>query len=152
MKTTQLSLLAFLLFAGGSGVMETAGAQASTRAYREGPVIQVSYIRTKPGMFDRYMQYLDGPYKTNLEAQKAAGIVLDYGIYTSEPRTSADHDVMLTVVYKNWGALDNLADRTDAIVNRALQSTPEQRAQQFIDRGAMRESLGSRTYQQLLLK
>ena len=106
MKTTQLSLVAFLLFAGASGVMETAGAQASTRAYRDGPVITVSYIRTKPGMFDRYMQYLDGPYKTNLEAQKAAGIVLDYGIYTSEPRTSADHDVMLTVVYKNWGALD----------------------------------------------
>jgi len=152
MKTTQLSLVAFLLFAGASGVIETAGAQASTRAYREGPVITVSYIRTKPGMFDKYMQYLDGPYKTNLEAQKAAGIVLDYGIYTSEPRTSADHDVMLTVVYKNWGALDNLADRTDAVVNRVLQSTPEQRAQQFIDRGAMRESLGSRTYQQLLLK
>ena len=98
------------------------------------------------------MQYLDGPYKTNLEAQKAAGIVLDYGIYASDPRTPADHDIMLTVVYKNWGALDNLADRSDAIVNRALQSTPEQRAQQFIDRGAMRESLGSRTYQQLLLK
>lgn len=151
MKIIQASL-ACLLIAGASGVMETAGAQASTRSYREGPVISVSYIRTKPGMFDKYMQYLDGPYKTNLEAQKAAGIILDYGIYTSAPRTSADHDVMLTIVYKNWGALDNLADRSDAIVNKALQSTPSQRDQQFIDRGAMRESLGSRTYQQLTLK
>lgn len=152
MKISQLSLVACLLIAGASGVTQTAGAQASTRAYREGSVISVSYIRTKPGMFDKYMQYLDGPYKTNLEAQKAAGIVLDYAIYTSEPRTSGDHDVMLTVVYKNWGALDNLADRSDAIVNKALSSTPEQRAQQFIDRGAMRESIGSRTYQQLTLK
>src|SRR2546430_14783266 len=151
MKISQLSLVACLLIAGAS-VGQTAGAQASTRSYREGPVIAVSYIRTKPGMFDRYMQYLDGPYKTNLEAQKAAGIVQDYGIYASDPRTPTDHDILLTVVYKNWGALDNLADRSDAIVNRALQSTPEQRAQQFIDRGAMRESLGSRTYQQLLLK
>lgn len=151
MKISQLSL-ACLLIAGASGVMETAGAQASTRSYREGSVISVSYIRTKPGMFDKYMQYLSGPYKTNLEAQKAAGIVLDYGIYTSEARNPADHDVMLTIVYKNWGALDNLADRSDAIVNKALQSTPDQRSQQFIDRGAMRESLGSRTYQQLTLK
>ena len=151
MKISQLSL-ACLLIAGASGVMETAGAQASTRSYREGSVIAVSYIRTKPGMFDKYMQYLSGPYKTNLEAQKAAGIVLDYGIYTSEARNPADHDVMLTIVYKNWGALDNLADRSDAIVNKALQSTPDQRSQQFIDRGAMRESLGSRTYQQLTLK
>jgi len=151
MKISQLSL-ACLLIAGASGVIETAGAQASTRSYREGPVISVSYIRTKPGMFDRYMQYLDGAYKTNLEAQKAAGIVLDYAIYTSEPRTPADHDVMLTIVYKNWSAFDNLADKTDAIANKALSSTPEQRAQQFADRSAMRESLGSRTYQQLTLK
>src|SRR5438034_8408220 len=121
MKISQLSLVACLLGAGASGVVPTAGAQASTRAYREGSVIQVSYIRTKPGMFDRYMQYLDGPYKTNLVAQKAAGIVLDYGIYASDPRTPTDHDILLTVVYKNWGALDNLADRSDAIVNRALQ-------------------------------
>jgi len=152
MKITQLSLVACLLIAAASAVTETAGAQASTRSYREGPVVAVSYIRTKPGMFDRYMQYLDGAYKTNLEAQKAAGIVLDYAIFTSEPRTPADHDVMLTVIYKNWSALDNLQDRSDAVVNKALSSTPDQRSQQFIDRGAMRESLGSRTYQQLTLK
>ncbi|MEO8909796.1 MAG: hypothetical protein ABI408_06160 [Gemmatimonadaceae bacterium] len=151
MKISQLAL-ACLLIAGASGVIETAGAQTSTRAYREGSVIAVTYIRTKPGMFDKYMQYLAGPYKTNLEAQKAAGIVLDYAIYTSEPRTPADHDLMLTIVYRNWGALDNLADRADAVVNKALSSTPDQRSQQSIDRGAMRESLGSRTYQQLTLK
>ena len=58
MKISSLSLVTCLLVAGASGVVETAGAQASTRAYREGPVIQVSYIRTKPGMFDKYMQYL----------------------------------------------------------------------------------------------
>jgi hypothetical protein len=120
MKISQLSLVASLLIAGASGVVQTAGAQASTRSYREGPVISVSYIRTKPGMFDKYMAYLDGPYKT--------------------------------IVYKNWGALDNLADRSDAIVNKALSSTPDERAQQFADRSAMRESLGSRTYQQLTLK
>lgn len=152
MKSTLLSLTTCLLLAGPFVTSETAGAQASTRSYREGPVVSVSYIRTKPGMFDRYMQYLNGPYKTNLDAQKAAGIVLDYAIYTSETRTPNDHDVMLTVTYKNWGARDNLADRSDAVVNRALQNTPAQRDQQFIDRGAMRESLGSRTYQQLFPK
>jgi hypothetical protein len=152
MKTAQLSLIACLLVAGASAVAETAAAQASTRAYREGQVVNLTYVRTKPGMFDRYMQYLNGAYKSDLEAQKAAGIVVDYGIYTSEPRTPGDHDIILAITYKNWGALDNLADRTDAIANRVLQSTPEQRAQQSIDRGAMREILGSRTYQQLLLK
>ncbi len=152
MKTDRLILLASLLISSTSGVAATAAAQASTRAYREGPVIVVTYVRTKPGMFDKYMAYLNGAYKANLEAEKAAGIVVDYGIYSSDPRTPADHDLMLAVVYKNWGALDNLADRTDAVANRVLQSTPEQRAQQSIDRGSMRDILGNRTYQQLLLK
>lgn len=152
MISARLFLVASMLIPSFSGVAATAGAQASTRAYREGPVIVVSYIRTKPGMFDKYMAYLNGAYKANLEAQKAAGIVVDYGIYASDPRTPADHDLMLAVVYKNWGALDNLSDRTDAVANRILQNTPEQRAQQSIDRGSMRDVLGNRTYQQLLLK
>jgi hypothetical protein len=103
-------------------------------------------------MFDRYMEYLSTAYKTNLEAQKTAGLVTDYAIYTSDARTPTDHDVMLTVTYKNWAALDNLRDRTEPVANRVLQSTARQRDQQFIDRGVMREVLGTRTYQQLYLK
>jgi len=38
------------------------------------------------------------------------------------------------------------------VVNRVLQSSPQQRDQQFVDRGAMREVLGYRTYQRLMLK
>lgn len=129
-----------------------AASAQSTRVYREGPVIAVSFIRTKPGMFDRYMEYLNSGYKATMEAQKAAGIITDYGIFTSAPRDPADHDVLLTVAYKNWAALDNLQDRTEPISNRALQNTPRQRDQQFIDRGAMREVIGQRVYQELLLK
>ena len=152
MKSTPLALVAGVLLLGSSAATNTASAQASTRAYREGPVMVVSYVRTKPGMFDRYMEYLNTGYKANLEAEKSAGIVTDYAIYTSDPRTPADHDIMLVVTYKNWGALDNLQDRTDAVSNRVLQNTAQQRSRQFIDRGSMREVLGTRTYQQLYLK
>jgi hypothetical protein len=140
-----------LSIASGAATSNTAAAQA-TLAYREGPVVAVSYVRTKPGMFDRYMEYLSTAYKSNLEAQKTAGLVTDYAIYTSDARTPTDHDVMLTVTYKNWAALDNLRDRTEPVANRVLQSTARQRDQQFIDRGVMREVLGTRTYQQLYLK
>ena len=68
----------------------------------------MTYVKTKPGMFDRYMAYLDGPYKTEMEAEKAAGIIQDYSIHTSESRTPNDHDVLLVVMYKNWAALDGL--------------------------------------------
>jgi hypothetical protein len=153
MKSNPLAVAAGLMFLAGSAATNTATSQAATtRAYTEGSIGVTTYVKTKPGMFDRYMAYLDGPYKTEMEAEKAAGIIQDYMILTSEARTPADHDVMLIVVYKNWAALDGLQDRTDAIANRALQSTPQQRDQQFIDRGAMREILGNRTYQRLMLR
>lgn len=60
--------------------------------------------------------------------------------------------MILAVTYPNWAALDNLQDRTDAIANRVLQNTSQQRDQQFIDRGAMRDVIGSRTYQRLILR
>jgi hypothetical protein len=153
MKSNPLAVVAgLLLLGGGSVAAQTATAQASTRAYTEGPIAVTSYVRTKPGMFDRYMAYLDGPYKTQMEALKTAGIIQDYAILTSDARTPTDHDVMLIVMYKNWGALDGVQDRTDAVSNRVLQSTPQQRDQQFIDRSAMREVLGNRTYQRLILR
>ena len=151
MRPALLALATAVSILSSAAISNTAAAQ-STRSYREGPVVVVSYIRTKPGMFNKYMEYLSTAYKTNMEAEKAAGLVIDYAIYTSETRTPNDHDVMLTVTYKNWAALDNLADRSEPVVNRALQSTPQQRDQQFADRSAMRESLGTRTYQQLYLK
>jgi hypothetical protein len=152
MKSSPLAVAAAVIFLAGSAATNTATSQAATRAYTEGPVMVMTYVKTKPGMFDRYLAYVNGPYKTEMEAEKAAGIIQDYGILTSESRTPADHDVMLVVMYKNWAALDGLQDRTDAIANRALQSTPQQRDQQFIDRGAMREILGNRTYQRLMLR
>jgi len=151
MKSKPLAVAAGLMLLAGSAATNTATSQGPTRAYREGPIVVMSYIKTKPGMFDRYMEYLNGPYKSQLEAEKAAGIVQDYAILTSDARTPADHDVILAVTYKNWGALDNLQDRTDSIANRVLQNTSKQRDQQFVDRGAMREVLGNRTYQRLIL-
>jgi len=149
MRATLFALSAASVLFGSSVAAQQA---ASPRPYTEGPIMVISYIKTKPGMFNRYMEYLNGPYKANMEAQKSAGIVADYMILTSEARTPADHDVMLAVNYRNWAALDNLADRSDAVVNRVLQSSPQQRDQQFVDRGAMREVLGYRTYQRLMLK
>ena len=152
MKFNALAVAASLLLLAGSAATNTATSQATTRAYTEGTIGVMTYVKTKPGMFDRYMAYLDGPYKTEMEAEKKAGIIDNYLILTSDARTPADHDLLLIVIYKNWAALDGLQDRTDAIANRALQSTPQQRDQQSIDRGAMREILGSRTYQQLNLR
>jgi hypothetical protein len=141
-----LILPALLLSLVSNGVAQQA------RPYTEGPVVALAYIRTKPGMFDKYMEYLDGNYKRLMEAQKKAGIILDYGVYSSVPSTESDWDVLLTVTYKNMAALDNLDDRTDPIIASSLSQSREQSNQAFAGRGAMRDPVGGRLVRQLILK
>jgi hypothetical protein len=153
MKSLLLPLAFSMLLVGSAAQNPLSAQSAGARPYREGPVVSVSYIRTKPGMFEKYMEYLNGPYKQSMEAQKSAGLITDYGIFASaETRNPGDHDVMLTTTYKNWASFDGLADKTDALANRVMQSTPQQRDQQYMDRGAMRDVVGGRSYQQLLFK
>lgn len=130
----------------------TPAAVAQDRPYTEGPVMNVSYIRVKPGMFDKYVKWLATDWKRNMEAQKKEGIILDYAVYSSPQSREGDWNMVLTTTYKNMGALDSLRDRAEPLVNRTMKTTPEQRAQQTIQREAMREQLGSRLLRQLHLR
>ncbi len=95
------------------------------------------------------MKYLQGPYKTLNEALKKEGIVVGYAVYSSLPRNP--ENIVLTVDYRNMAALDGLQDRTDPIAERLL-GPQEQQNQQTIERGAMRDILGSRLLRELQLK
>lgn len=125
---------------------------AQDRPYTEGPVIAVSYIRIKPGMFDKYVKYLDGDYKKSMEAAKKEGVIVDYGVFSSPQEHEADWNMVLTVTYKSMAALDNLRDKMEPIQQRVLNLSPEQAAQGTIERAAMREQIGGRLLRQLTLK
>lgn len=148
MRSAPALVVASLLLVG----LSSAVVAQQQRPYTEGPVTNVSYIRIKPGMFDKYMKYLDTDYKRNLEAQKKAGIILDYAVYSSPQTREDDWNMLLTVTYKNMAALDSLRDKAEPIAMRTLNATPEQLAQGNADRLAMREAVGSRLLRQLILK
>ena len=114
-------------------------------------MVVVSSIRTEPGMFDAYLTYLSGPYKQQMEEQKKAGIVLDYGVYSVMPRGPDDPNLYLTVTYKNMAALDDLPARTDAIVEKQFGNL-EQQSAAMVSRGKMRTQLGSELIRELKLK
>src|SRR5262245_66042884 len=77
---------------------------ADAHAYTDGPVTQVSSIRTLPGQFDAYMKFLSQNYKKIMEEQKKAGIIIDWKVYQAFPRSPSDPDLFLTITYKNWAA------------------------------------------------
>jgi hypothetical protein len=135
------------LVAGFSG----AAVADEARPYSEGNVVNVSYIKVKPGMFDAYMKYLATTYKQQLDAQKEAGIVVDYAIYQADARTRKDPDLILTTVYKNWAALDGLEDKLEPIQAKTFGSRDKSNSA-AIDRESMRTLLGSEMIQQLVLK
>jgi len=121
------------------------------RSYSEGPVTNVTYIKILPGQFDAYMAYLGTTYKAMMEEQKKAGIILDYRVYESQARSQDDADIILTTTYKNMAALDGLDDRTEAITAKIVGNRAKSTAAS-IDRGKMRELVGSQLIRELVLK
>ena len=141
--TTVLVSLAF------SGMAATALADDET-VYTEGPVVEVSYIRTKPGKHDDYMKFLATTYRTLMEANKKAGLIQDYGIYQATPRSPQDPDLLLTTTYPNMAALDR-NEEAEALSVKTVGSMASQN-QAAIDREAIREVLGSELLRKLVLK
>jgi hypothetical protein len=120
-------------------------------AYTLGPVTVVSFVRTEPGMFDEYLRYLSNTYKKLMEAQKKQGIVTDYAVYGTLPRSEQDADLILTVTYKNMAAFDTLQASTDPLVKEIFGSLPKA-ASASVDREKLRKQLGSQMVRQLILK
>ncbi len=121
------------------------------RAYKEGPVTAVTYVKTKPGQFDAYVKWLDTTFKPENEALIKAKIITGYKVYANQARDAHDADLILSVTYPNMAALDNLNERSDAITEK-FQGNLDKQNQGFADRGSMREILGSKYIRELILK
>ena len=121
-----------------------------TRPYTDGPVVNVTYVRVKPGHFDDYMRHLGGVYRKQMEAFQKAGLVIGYKVYSVAPRSPAEPDVILTVTYPNMAALDK-SQEFDAIGSQIAGSFSAQ-DKAYAERGSMREILGSALMREQILK
>jgi hypothetical protein len=126
-------------------------ALADGHAFTEGPVVNVSSIRTEPGKFDEYMNWVDTVWKARQEAAKKSGYVLSYRVVRVEPRSENDPDLHLVINYKNWAALDGATARGDALTAQT-EGSVEAGKKSTIERGKLRRVLGSWTGQELELK
>lgn len=121
------------------------------KSYTEGPVSEVTSIRTKPGMFDAYMKWLDTTGKQIREDEKKAGIITEYAVFTVQPRSPQDPNLYLVITYKNMAALDGLEDRVEPL-QKKIWSTRDAGAKASADRESMREILGTQLIRRLDLK
>jgi len=143
--------LSTLLAAAALTVAMQVASAADEKPYTYGPIVNISYIKTRPGQFDAYIKYVATTYKQLMEAEAKAGNVLSWSVYAAQPHSPQDADVILTVTYKNWVALDGIQDRVEA-AQKKVWGTRAGITKATVDREALREVLGSDNVQQLILK
>ena len=148
-KTIKNDIAAFAAVLGLA--FTSVAAVADDHPFTEGPVVNVSAIRTEYGKYDEYLKFLDTTWKATEEAAKKAGYITSYKVITVEPRGENDPDIYLVVYFKNWAALDGATAKGDAIAKEVLGSVAAAN-QGAVDRGKIRRVLGSFTGQELDLK
>ena len=124
---------------------------ADGRDWNDGPVINVSSIRTVDGHFDDYMHWLATTYKKQQEAAKKAGLITSYRVIVIEPRGPNEPDILLVTEFKDWAALDHLGSKFDQI-SAQIEGSVDAAAKSEVDRAKIRTVLGSRTQQEAILK
>jgi hypothetical protein len=135
----------------GALLSMTSLAYADGRNYSDGPVVNVSFVRTLDGHFDEYMQFLATTYKKQQEAAKKAGLILSYEVDVAQPQGPNDPDIILITRFKNWAALDGLGGKFDTLTTQ-LEGSVDKSNQAQAGRGKIRTILGSQTVQEAILK
>ena len=119
--------------------------------YTEGTVSQVTAIQVTSGHLDEYMTYVRTEWKPEQEALKKAGIIMDYTVYSTTPRTPTDPDLYLMVTYANMAALDKLDERSDPVTEKVTGNRAKSQ-KGVSDRNAYRKILGIETIRELKIK
>jgi hypothetical protein len=143
-------ILQALIIGVAAGVLAIPALAQNTRPYKEGAVTELTYVKIKPGRFDDYMRFLDTDYKKLMEAEKKAGLITGYAVYATNARSPSEPDLVLSVSFPNWAALDR-SEEFEALAAKVIGDEQTQN-KGMIDRGAMREVLGSQMIRELVLK
>jgi hypothetical protein len=103
--------------------------------YTEGGVSRVTLVQILPGHFNAFMEDLKTNIKPIWEAEKKAGLIEDYRVFLNSTKANPDDwDVGFSLSYKNFAALDGLA-----------QKVLDLRMKQYGDKGKEQQVIDKRT-------
>jgi len=151
MKFRVVTLIAaFCVIAGYAGA-QSSSSGSSSAPYTEGPVWDITMVKTKPGLDDEYLKSIAQTFKGVMEEQKKQGIVMDYKVLLGDAADRNDFNILLMVEFKNMAAFDGLREKTDPIMSKVMGSEDAQR-QMAVKRLDVREILGNKTMREVTLK
>jgi len=126
------------------------------RQYTDGPVTNVSYLHVEYGHFEDYIDWLNSTWKPTMEANKKAGLIVDYKVFMigvlPPPAVKADQpNMILWITFKNLAALDKTVE-LEAVAKKVIGSTEVQNKARVI-RNEYRTVLGNQELiRELILK
>ncbi len=120
-------------------------------SYTEGPVVDMTFVKVKPGHFEEYIKFIDTEWKALNEALKKEGLITAYRVVGAPSYGHEDWDLMLVVEYKNMAALDGLDDKSKPIVEK-LAGSNQKMEEGTASRGEIREIIGEKMGRELILK
>ena len=145
---TNLQIVA--LAAASLGVASLCSAQ-SDAPYTEGPVWNLTMVKTKAGMTDEYLKGLAKTLNASLEEAKKQNLVIDYKVLLGDSATPQDFNILIMVESKNMAAQDNARERFDPIARKVVGTTDQQQALQ-VKRLDIREIIGTKLMREITLK
>ena len=120
------------------------------RAYTEGPVTEVDYIKVEYGRFEDYIDWLNSTWKPTMEATKKAGLIIDYKVFRLTAKSPDQPNIFLWITYENMAALDKGIE-LEAVAKKVIGSTEVQNKAR-VARTEYRKVLGTEYIRELALK
>jgi len=125
---------------------------APIRPFHDGPVWDITFVKGKPGLELKYMEYLASDWKTEQEALKKAGLILNYMVMATEAHNPGDFDLMLMTEYKDLATMEANQDKAEAVTAQALNSNDQKMIAGYQERASWREIIGDRLARQIILE
>jgi len=120
------------------------------RQYTDGPVTEVDYIGVEYGHFEEYIDWLNSTWKPTMEATKKAGLIIDYKVFSANPKSPDQPNIFLMITYKNMAALDKGVEQEE-VAKKVIGSTEVQNKAR-VARSEYRKVLGTELIREIILK
>ena len=122
------------------------------RPFHDGPVWDIAFIKAKPGLGLNYRNWLATEWKTEHEALKKAGLILNYMVIETESHSPNDFDLMLMTEYKDLATMEANQGKAEAVANQALNSNDQKMIAGYQERASWREIIGNRLAREVILE
>jgi len=122
------------------------------RYYSPGTIWTVTTIRIQAGMDPAYLQYLDGQFKKESDAEVNAGYMKSYKILRTLDDDASTWNMLILREYKSLAEMEADEEKSDKLSRDVLHEDDQKQMQGYEDRSKVREVLATRTARELILK